>query len=237
MNFIKNPTVIIVLLGLIVGSGLYFYNSYSTNQKAKEAEKQAVETTVEPTITNLTNSDPNDFTSELKKELDLADAKAKAYNGNEALAGVELTIPGSLIPRSGNATYIYNQAGDPLNHFTITISQATQTYIRAIIPKEDYYSQLPPINLKSWKLSYIDALKIAEKNGGQDFRSSNDLAEVQMVLKNAEPKGWLYWVITYKTETGSFSAQVDAFSGRYIPQEELNAAKPATSETTTQTAF
>jgi hypothetical protein len=237
MNFIKNPTVIIVVLGLIVGSGLYFYNSYQNSKKAAE-EQKATETaaTTEETITNLTNADPADFTAENKKELDLADTKAKAYNSLETLSAVEITIPGKLVPRSGTATYIYDQAGDAKNHFIISISQSTQTFIRGLVPREDYMGNLTAINLKSWKLSYIEALKVAEKNGGQEFRSSNTLSQLRMTLKNSNPKGWLYWIIDYEAEGGKFSAQIDAYSGRFVPESEIsNSNSTDSTASTTQT--
>lgn len=233
MNFIKNPTVIIVILGLLVGSGLYFYNGYQTKKKAAEDAAKVTAQTATPAITDLTNADPADYTTEIKKELDLANSKALAYNSAETLSAVEITIPGKLVPRSGNATYIYDAATDPKNHYTVTISQATQTFIRAIVPKEDYYGAITTINQKSWKLSFIDALKTAEKNGGQDWRSKNTLTELQLVLKNTDPKGWLYWVVTYKGENSALSVQLDAFSGKYVTPAEIESAKSATTSATT----
>jgi len=233
MNFIKNPTVIIVILGLIVGSSLYFYNSYQSKKKAADDTAKVTAQTTTPTITDLTNADPNDYTAEIKKELDLATAKALAYNVSEILSAVEIIIPGKLTPRSGNATYIFDSASDTKNHFTITISQSTQTFIRAIVPQEDYYENLTTINQNSWKLSYIDALKTAEKNGGQTWRSNNTLSEVQLVLKNSEPKGWLYWIVTYKGGNSSLAVQLDAFSGRFVTPEEIEKAKTTTSATST----
>jgi uncharacterized protein YpmB len=234
MNFIKNPTVIIVLLGLIVGSSLYFYNSYETKKKTADAAKtetaQTVATT--PAITDLTNADPSDYTAEIKKELDLANSKALAYNSSETLAAIEITIPGKLVPRSGNTTYIYDSSSDLSNHYTVSISQATQAFVRAIVPKEDYYGTITAINQKSWKLSYIDALKAAEKNGGKDFRNSNSLDQVQLVLKNTDPKGWLYWVVTYKGENSSLSVQLDAYTGKFITPAEIDSSKAATTNTT-----
>lgn len=229
MNFLKNPTVIIVLLGLVFGGGLYFYNNYQTKQKAaKEATKQAeTAKTTTAVVANLTNSDPADFASEVKTEQDLADSKAKAYGADEVLGAIEITIPGSLVPRSGNATYIYDQSKDSANHFTISIAQATQNFIRAIIPREDYFGQLTPINLNSYKLKYIEALKVAEKNGGKDFRDKNTLTELKLTLKNADPKGWLYWFVHYSSDKSAFEAQVDAFSGRFVTPSEAAAAKAA----------
>lgn len=231
MNFLKNPTVIIVLLGLVFGGGLYFYNSYQTKQKAAQDAAKQVETAktaTTTTVANLTNADPADFAAEIKTEQDLADIKAKAYNPNEALAAIEITIPGNLVPRSGNATYIYDQPKDAANHYTVSIAQATQNFIRAVIPKEDYFGQITPVNPKSYKLKYIEALKVAEKNGGKDFRGKNTLTELKLTLKNADPKGWLYWFVHYSSDKSAFEAQVDAFTGRFVSPSEAAAAKAAT---------
>lgn len=229
MNFIKNPTVIIVILGLLVGGGFYFYNNYRNKQKAAEEAKQQ-EAASQPVITNLTNADPNDFTTEIQKELDLASQKAIAYNSKEALSALEITIPGDLVPRSGNVSYVYDSADDQNNHYVVNIDQATQAYLRAVIPKEDYFGNLTGINLKSWRLSYIEALKVAEQNGGQDFRNNNELQELRLVLKNGDPKGWLYWTVQYKSQGNGFEAQVDAFSGRFVSPEEITAAQSQTTD-------
>ena len=233
MNFLKNPTVIIVILGLVFGTSLFLYNNYQSKKKA--AEEAAKQTTEEKktAIVDLTNVDPKDFTTEIKAELDLADKKAKEYNTNEVLSGLEITISGTLIPRSGNATYIYDQPKDTANHYTVSISQGTQAFIRALIPVEDYFGILKPINVKSWRLNYIDALKIAEKNGGQDFRSKNELRELKLTLKHDNPKGWLYWFVRYSADASNFEAQIDAFTGKYQTAEDLKSTTTTTDQTTT----
>ena len=231
LDFLKRPTVIIVILGLVFGTGFYIYNNYRQKKAAQTAS--TVTDTPAATVADLTNADPKDFATELTNELTLANQKAIAYNTKEALSAIEIKIPGKLIPRSGNSTYIFDQPQDTGNHFTINISQATSSFIRAVIPKDDYFGSLTTINLKSWKLSYIDALKVAEKNGGQDWRKNNTLSELQLTLKNAQPKGWLYWFVKYASESSGFEVQVDAYSGRFVPAAETQAAPAATTEQST----
>lgn len=235
IDFLKKPTVIIVILGLLFGTGFYLYNNYQQKKSATATQNNSDTTTQ---ISNITNVDAKDFATELAAELTLATNKAKEYNTNEVLAAVEIKIPGSLVPRSGNTTYIFDQLSDTKNHFTINISQGTPNFIRAIIPIDDYFGKLTPINQKSWKLSYVDVIKIADKNGGQDWRSSNFLSQLKLTLKNAEPKGWLYWFVHYSSDSTNFDVQVDAFSGRVIPPSEVQQATPSTTtsdqSTTTQ---
>lgn len=231
LAFLKRPTVIIVILGLVFGTGFYIYNNYRQN-KANQASTAATTETTQ-TIADLTNADSKDFTTELTNELALADQKAHEYSAAETLSALEIKIPGSLIPRSGNSTYIYDQTKDDKYHFTINISQATANFIRAIIPKDDYFGSMTAINLKSWKLSYIDALKVAEKNGGQDWRKNNTLSELKLTLKNAQPKGWLYWFVKYSSDSSSFEAQVDTFTGRFVSPSEIQTTTPSTTDQST----
>ena len=233
-SFLKNPTVIITLVAIVFGGGFYFYNNYREKQAATAAKTAQTQTATTTTpIVDLTNTDPTEFTTELKNELALANSKAIAYDSQEVLSGVEITIPGALVPRSGNSTYIYDSPTETSAHFTINIAQATQNFIRAVIPKEDYLSDLTPITLKSWKYSYVDALKIAEKNGGSAWRSKNTLSQLKMTLRNALPKGWLYWIINYQSDSSGLQLQVDAYTGRFVPDTEIEAAKAATATPTT----
>lgn len=231
MNFIKNPTVIIIIIGLILGSSFFFYNRYRDSKKASESQTT---TTTDVQIVGLTNVDPADFVAENQAELTLAETKAKTMNSEVQLNALEITFPGSLKPRSGNAIYIYDTTKDTAHHYTVSVSQESQNFIRAIIPKEDYLGALTPINLKSWKLSFVDALKVAEKNGGLDWRSKNTLTRLKMTLKNAAPKGWLYWLLEYQSDNSSFSAQVDAYSSRYVFPDETVSSPNSTSSLSSQ---
>lgn len=228
-SFFKSPTFIITVIAIVFGGGIYFYNSYKQKQNTSTTTSDTANTT---TLVDLTNTDPADFTAELKTELALADSKAKEYNAAEALSAVEVSLPGSLAPRSGSTVYIYDQPKDATYHFTINISQATPNFVRAIIPKADYFGTLTTINLNSWKLSYIEALKVAEKNGGSEWRQKNVLSEMKLTLKNGNPKGWLYWVVHYVSGNNVLDLQVDAFSGRFVPASEIESA--TTTATTSQ---
>jgi hypothetical protein len=92
---------------------------------------------------------------------------------------------------------------------------------------------LTTVNLKSWKLSYIEALKTAEKNGGQEWRSNNTLNQLRLTLKNSNPKGWLYWIVSYEGEGGGLTIQIDAYSGRFVPESEISDSNNTNSTSTT----
>jgi len=75
---------------------------------------------------------------------------------------------------------------------------------------------LKPVNRSYWKINYISALQTAEKNGGLDFRSANDISEVKLTLKNADPKNWLYWFVNYTAKNNTKQLQIDASTGAVI---------------------
>jgi len=226
MNFFKNPTVIIIILGVIFGTIFYLFsgrdNSTTTDETTSTTEETAGQTettadnssSTESDIVNLTNVDPADFVNEIKTELALADSQAKTYNSGEVLAGIEITLPADLKPRTGQTTYVYSAPNDSIFNYTITIAQNSINFLRSIVYKEDYFGSLTAINQNSWKLNYVEAIKVAEENGGREWRSSHSLTKVRLVLKNAEPKGWLYWFIYYQSGEKMLQIQVDAFTGK-----------------------
>jgi hypothetical protein len=223
MKFFKNPTVIIIILGVIFGTVFYLFSGRSdstTTEETKSTAEEQAETTAdsssstESDIVNLTNVDPADFANEIKTELALADAQAKIYNPGEVLSAIEIILPADLKPRTGQSTYIYSAPNDSTFNYTITITQNSINFLRSIVYKEDYFGSVTTINQNSWKLNYVEAIKVAEENGGKEWRSSHSLTKVRLVLKNAEPKGWLYWFVYYQSEEKTLQIQIDAFTGK-----------------------
>lgn len=210
----------IILIILVMGGFGIFYLARS--RTAKEQPKVVTETPTTDTTTtgdNLATVDPTSVDSQFKENLDLATSKALKWRPDAALVYVQVKLT-SLTTLEGMETYVFDSPGVADYHFTITISQKSKNFIRATIPTEDYLgSGLLPIDLQYWKLNYVSALQIAEKEGGKDFRDKNLDWTIELNLKRGEPKNWLYWIVDYKTKEGnSLSVKINPFSGEVVKE-------------------
>jgi hypothetical protein len=211
------PIVILIVL-LIIGAAIYVIARIKT--KTTEQPEKVAETT-QTSTEDLTNIDPTTLDSQIKENLNLATSKALAWRSDAVLVYVQYKIT-SLTPGEGMETYVFDSPSAKDVHYTVTISQKSKNFIRAVIPTEDYLGPgLLPIDFKYWKLNYASALQLAEKEGGKDFREKNLNWTIELNLKRGEPKNWLWWIVEYKTEEGeSLSVQINPYSGEVLTGTE-----------------
>ena len=220
LDFLKKPIFLIILAAALIAAGIWAY--VSNRNKTKEAEqvaesrKQAAEEVV---ISNLTNIDTTYLDADIKNQLTVADTKAAENNRKNQLVAVVVQLPGSLATASGDSGYVYSASSDKVNNWLITISNTSGSFLRALVPKEDYLGDLSAINRDFWKINYLAALQIAEKNGGLDFRNANEISDLKLTLKNGDPNGWLYWFVIYTAKSDVKQFQIDANSGSLVVQE------------------
>ena len=100
----------------------------------------------------------------------------------------------------------------------ITISEPSSSFIRALVPKSDYLGNLQQMDTKYWKYNYVTALQLAEKNGGQDWRSKNTLASVKLTLRHTGANNWLLWIVEYSSDSDKLTVTLDANSGKVVTQ-------------------
>jgi len=219
LDFLKKPIFIIILAAALVVAGIWAY--ISNRNQAKEAEQKAEsekKATEAVKISNLTNIDSSSLNENITSQASVADGKAAEVDKKFQLIAVEVKLPGSLDTGSGETTYVYASSADKINNWVITVSNTTGKFVRARVPKEDYIGGLGAISRDYWKLNYIAALQIAEKNGGLDFRNSNEVVEVRLTLKNSDPKNWLYWFVDYVSKNNMKEIQIDASNGSVVVQ-------------------
>lgn len=226
MDFLKKPIFIIILAAALIIAGIWAYISNRNQQKAAEqkaaeqkaaSEQKAAEEVTK--IVNLTNIDSSTVNENITSQVAAADGKAAEVDKKLQLIAVEIKLPGTLDNGSGDSSYVYSSTSDKTNNWVITISNISGKFVRARVPKEDYIGDLSTINRNYWKLNYVAALQVAEKNGGLDFRNANDITEVRLTLKNADPKNWLYWFVDYVSKNNLKEVQIDASTGAVISQE------------------
>ena len=220
LDFLKKPIFIIILAAALIIAGTWAYisnrNQAKEEKKNAESEEKAAE---QVEIVDLTNIDPASSNEDIASQLSIADGKAGEVDKKFQLIAVEVRLSGSLATGSGDTSYIYSSSTDKINNWLITISNTSGKFVRARVPKEDYIGNLGAINRDYWKLNYVVALQIAEKNAGLDFRNSNEITEVRLTLKNSDPKNWLYWFVDYVSKNSMKEVQIDASNGSVVVQE------------------
>lgn len=215
MNILRQPVIIgIIIVALIVT----IIGAVMQNNKKKAADQAAATTTTEQPVivSNLTNLDPADFDNTTKNEYALASAKALEVRTDYQIGAIIVEIGQNLQADSVNTRYVFISPKDTINNWTITISQASNNYIRALIPKADYMGDLPSMNTKLWQYNYVTALKLAEKAGGQDWRGKNDLQSVKLTLAHGGSDNALLWKVEYTGASNNFIVNLDASTGAVV---------------------
>ncbi|MEK7184189.1 MAG: hypothetical protein AAB701_01580 [Patescibacteria group bacterium] len=194
--------------------------------------------TTTPIVSDLTTLAPTGFDADVATHLTLGSAAAQVWKQDAVISYVSVSIP-TLTPNKGSEVYVFGSASDLDNWFTYSISQETGKSVRAIIPKADYLGNtITPINQAFWSMNYVQALQLAEQNGGAAFRLNNPNPQVTAYLSNRAPRGWLWWTIEYKSTSGqTLSLLMNPYLGGV--SDELgnvlvpDRAAPGTTTTTT----
>lgn len=224
----KNIFIILALLmfGLI-------FTGLSCSKSATPTTTPTAETT---TTEDLTNAAPTSIDSSFTTNYNLAKEKVIGWKPDASLAAVSVKLPANLGLNNSTETFTFGSATDTLNWWSISIAESTGKFIRAIIPKTDYLGTAPtPINVAFWKTNYLEAFQLAEANGGKDFRKNNTDVDVTLTLMNSEPKGWLWWVVDYKTPSGnSLKVRINPNDKSIVDETGTVIVPAATTTTTTQ---
>lgn len=219
-DFLRKPVFLIILAAALIIAGIWAYISNRNSQKAAEqtASQSVADTSpVTPTISNLTNIDSATVTEEVNAQLSLADAKAAEVDKKLLLSAIEVELPATMDHGSGYTYYIYATPNDKVNNWVIAISNSDNKFVRSRTMKEDFMTDISPINRSFLKTNYVAAIQVAEKNEGKTYREANTLTSVKLVLKNSGTKGWLYWFVDYISLSNQKEFQIDASNGAFVP--------------------
>lgn len=217
-DFLKKPVFLIILAAALIIGGIWAYISNRNEEKVAQQAAEEAQKAKEVVISNLTNINTTTIDTAAEDQLAVADGKAAEVDKKNVLIAVEVRLPQSLDSSSGDTTYIYSSTSDKTNNWIITLSNASNNFLRARVPKEDYIGDLKAVNRSYWKTNYVAALQIAEKNGGLNFRSANEISEIKLLLKNSDPKNWLYWFVSYSGKNNVKQYQIDVSTGGIVTQ-------------------
>jgi hypothetical protein len=172
---------------------------------------------------DMTNLDPTTVNDDIKNNYNTAQQKSTQWLPDAAIYSASAKITPTLDLQDVIEVYTYGSKTQAAYWWTFSISVRSKNYVRAIIPKEDYLgSSLQPIMSQYWKINYIEAFQIAEKNGGKEWREKqkNTNYQITATLTIGNPKNYLYWTVEYSNSDGSDkkTVQINAFNGEVVEQ-------------------
>jgi len=216
MDIFKRPIIVLFLFGAVVIAMLWSYFGNISEQKKTEQQAAEYEEQTKEILVNLTTVDASDFDEFVRNEYAQARSKAEETDPANKLSAIQVILP-SLLISSGDTRYVFSSDQDQTNNWTITFSQESSNYIRAEIPKDDFMGELQPIDTSLWKFNYVTAIQIMEKAGAKEWRETNGLSSVEMILKQDNSNSLLLvWDVTYYSGSQSISKTIEASTGKII---------------------
>lgn len=163
-----------------------------------KAATSPVATVVDGTYLTI---EPDQLSETLAATRRMAEEKVKAWQADAVLYHLSVTLPANLAAGAATEVYTFGSKGDAYNWWTITNSGKTGKSVRAIIPKEDYLgTELAPIPIQFWKISYIEAFQLAQAAGGGEYLASYPDARINLGLSVSQPKDYLWWSVEYQAD-------------------------------------
>lgn len=180
-------------------SGCFGQNSPTLQAPASQLSSSAL-----PALATLLTTNAQAATADLVTEYQQALAAAQQWHSDAQLYAMTVEWPPSLLPGNAKRVYVFGSAADHDQWWTLAVNEQTKDHIRSLVSKSDYLGyQLTPVNVSYWKINAVQALQIADTNGGKDFRQANPGSEITASLAEIGPNGWLWWTVNYRGESGA----------------------------------
>lgn len=235
----KKVSIILVVLAIFLFNGL----SLPFCSKNESTTPTASPT---PTVTlneyPLDTVDAKSYEATLTANYEKAQSAATSWNKDAHLVMVSVKLPADLSLNNSTETYTFGSSNELNYWFTYSLSESTGKTVRALVNKEDYLgATAKAIDKKYWRTNYMEAFQIAQNYGGTDFIKNNQDVSVNITLGNLEPKGWLWWLVEYKTPLGnSYSVRINPNDQTIVDESGTvittgSTYNPATTSTETQT--
>lgn len=214
--------VLVLILG-VMGVLLLLRNRTSQTTTTSTSSQTESETTqrqntisAAPTVLEQTNSVNSQF-QEFEQQ---AYSFASKWKKSVSLCAASIKITADLNPNNLTYSYIYCTPQEKNFYFNINFNTQGQ-FLRALVWQTDYLKpNLLQINRKFLKLSLVEALGLAEQNGGAAFRASHPRGLITLNLYRSEPNNYLYWFVQYEDPLSpdQLIKKIDAFSGKLVSE-------------------
>jgi hypothetical protein len=220
----KKHSIVWIMMAVVIAVGLSAA-SCKRGPKATDTTTTTTDTTTTQTDTTTTTGTtlpsglPDAEVSRplLQAEVTKATQFIKALKDDSVLQLVSMKFVNSFADTTGLMTnyYIFRSPTDDRYYYLVNIPHNGESEKRFLMPKEDLSLpfSLLDVPFEYWKLSYVDALKLAETTGGGEaFRTAHAQWEASVIL--GRPAGQhLKWFITYRaldTSGATLEVAVDA---------------------------
>ncbi len=145
---------------------------------------------------------PSSLDQSINDHKALADQKGKGWRNDAQLYRYSVKFDSNFTIGQITENFTYGSPADAYNWWTVTISGKNSKVVRALIPKEDFLgTNVPAIPQRFWKINYVEALQLAESNGGATFRKSHSDTQVSATLMIDQPKNYLWWIVEYQSSS------------------------------------
>lgn len=211
--------IIPILILVILSFGCQTKESPTTNTQAVSTNQ------------DFFTQDSRSVSERTKANFEKAKTAALAWKNDAALFAYQIKIPYDFEPLSVIETFIFGSPAEAQYWYTYSINSEGKS-IRSLVFKRDYIGEnISPVQENFWNKSYIEAINIAEENGGEDFRTKNQNAQINMVLSQSQPKNWLWWVVIYQGSDSDLKVRISANDGK-VYDENGNLITSKENETT-----
>lgn len=164
---------------------------------------------------SLLSVDAQTLTETLAQEFEMAQNLATAWRSDAEPVAVTVTWPPNLARGRAKRVYVFGSPTETATWWTVAMHEQTGERVRSLIPKEDYLGpNVAPIARKYWQVNAVQALQIADGEGGKQFRQEHPGAQVSASLITQGPKGWLWWIVSYRGEDNqTLQVRIDPATG------------------------
>jgi len=204
--------IIAGLILVIIAAAVYIYIA----RRPASADEAPIPTAPTSQFFNQTSQAVN---RAVAQKLATAKVKAKEWKSDAVFMAYSLKVPSDLTAQVATETFSFGSISEGNSWWTISFAP-NGNLVRAIMPKTDFLGvNIKPIQENLWQKNYVDALETAEENGGLKFRSQNPDAEISLVLEQALPKNWLWWIVEYRGSNSNLKIRINAFDGRIYDEK------------------
>lgn len=191
------------LVGFLVLSSLFFLGCKKISPSTQSSPIE------------ILSGDSAQALESLNNNLVQAKEAAKSWKNNAQFTAVVLKITPETKADNLTETFVFGSPDDPQNWWTYSITPTTDQVVRSLTPKEDYLgTDFQPIREEYLKISYIEALNLAEANQGATFRAVNPNYQIGLVLAQTAPKNWLWWQVEYQSADSFLKIIINASDGK-----------------------
>ena len=238
---IRFSIVLMLTLSVLLLTGLSCSKQQTAVQETTTPTPTSTETT---TAFDLSTVEPGTISTGFATNFASAKEKATAWKGDAKLMNLTIKLPKDLSLNSATLTFVFGSESDPDYWFTLTLSESSGKYVRALIPKTDYLGTAinTPVAEKYWLSNYLQAFQIAETYAGKTIRETYPNTEVVITLQAAEPKNWLWWLVEYKNTSATTRVRISPYDltivddlGNVVSSSTSSSSSTTTTNTTPTT--